>query len=715
MRIQLLTFILAPALHSCQPEPGARSFFVHSPGEKTEVEFLVSDAGTLAYRVLYEGQAVIDTSRLGFALRETSPIDSGWQVKQVEETEFSEKWAPVWGERDSIVNHYRELNVFLEEQEEPRRKMNLVFRAYDDGMGFRYEFPEQEGLDEVVIMDEHTEFNLTGDHLCWWTPGDWDSYEHLYHATRVSEIDVFSIEGEHPVAQSYIPENAVHTPLTMKAGDSLYLSVHEAALVDYAAMTLRVNTEVPGFSCGLVGEHDDVKVKTRTPFHTPWRAVQIARRPGDLIESDLIVNLNEPNKLEDVSWIKPAKYMGIWWEMHLGKSTWTMASGRHGATTANARRYIDFAAANDIDALLVEGWNTGWEYLGHGENNEGVHDFVTPYPDYDLREVVRYGKEKGVEVIIHHETNAAVETYERQLDTAFALCRELGIHAVKTGYVGKLTPDGIRHHSQWMVNHHQKVVEKAAQHQIMVNIHEPIKDTGLRRTYPNLMTREGLRGQEFNAWGLDGGNPPEHLPIVAFTRMLAGPIDYTPGIFNIRFDEYKPDNQVNTTLAHQLALYVVIYSPMQMAADLPEHYEGHPAFQFIRDVGVDWDDTRVLNGEIGDFVTIARKEKGSGNWFLGSITDEHARELEVNLDFLDKDLQYTATIYSDASGAHWKENPAAIRIAAQTVSSEDSLTLKLAPGGGAAICIVPIREMEKASVVGQGSKPDNPETNIPAN
>ncbi|MDP6923073.1 MAG: glycoside hydrolase family 97 catalytic domain-containing protein, partial [Lutibacter sp.] len=483
-----------------------------------------------------------------------------------------------------------------------RRKMNLVFRLYDDGIGFRYAFPEQENLSTLLIAEEHTQFNLAGDHKTWWIPGDWDIYEHLYSTSRVSEINAMEKVGHKNLAQTYIPENAVNTPVTMKTDQGRYLSFHEASLVDYSGMTLAVDTLNLSLESRLVGSDNHAyKVRRDLPFSTPWRTIQIAEKAGDLIASNLIVNLNEPNKLGDVSWFRPTKYTGIWWEMHLGKSTWDYgmtqhmntwtdsgkSHGKHGATTENAKAFIDFSAANNIGAVLVEGWNTGWEHWIGFEDREGVFDFITPYPDYDLQEVVRYGKERGVAIIMHHETSAATETYEKQQDTAYALMKSLGIHSVKTGYVGKILPKGEYHHGQYMVNHYNHTVVKAAKYQVAINAHEPIKATGLRRTYPNTISREGLRGQEFNAWASDGGNPPEHLSIVAFTRMLAGPVDFTPGIFNIKFDAYKKDNQVNTTIAQQLALYVVIYSPVQMAADLIEHYEGHPALSFIRDVGVD--------------------------------------------------------------------------------------------------------------------------------
>jgi hypothetical protein len=657
-----------------------------SPDGKLELSFFLTSTQQPAYQLVRGNTMVIDTSRLGFELQGAPVLSEGWEIKDMQEKMVDESWEMPWGEQRNVRNHYNELKVALQESNPPARKMNLIFRIYDDGLGFRYEFPEQEGWTEAIITDENTEFQLTGDHTCWWIPGDWDIYEHLYNTTKFSEIDAIS-KRDHPnLAQTYIPENAVNTPVTMKTADGLYLSFHEANLTDYSGMTLKVMPESMKMQSELVGsEITGYKVKRSLPFATPWRTVQVAERAGDLIESKLIVNLNEPNKLGDVSWFKPTKYTGIWWEMHLGKNSWDMASGKHGATTENAKKLIDFSAANGIGAMLVEGWNTGWERWIGFPDREGVFDFVTPYSDYDLEEVVRYGREKGVELIMHHETSAAPRTYDQQMDTAYKLMERLGIHAVKTGYVGKIIPDGEYHHGQWMVNHYRRAILKGAEHQVAINAHEPIKATGIRRTYPNAIAREGLRGQEFNAWSMEGGNPPEHLPIVAFTRMLAGPIDYTPGIFNIKMTPYKTENQVKTTLAQQLALYVVIYSPVQMVADLPEHYEGNPAMQFIRDVGVDWEQSKVLNGEPGDFVTIAREERETGNWFLGSITDENARELEVSLDFLEEGATYQAAIYRDGDDAHWDENPTSVIIEPFEAKKGDSLKLKLAPGGGAAV------------------------------
>ncbi|PTX44969.1 glycosyl hydrolase family 97 [Christiangramia gaetbulicola] len=673
---------------------------ISSPDGKLDISFDIDDSGKPFYKVDFNDKTVLDRSYLSFDLKDAPALDDDFQVVDFQKEEFDETWPMPWGEQLEVRNNYRQMEIYLEEKTGLKRKLKITFRAYDDGIGFKYHFPEQENLQEMIITDENTEFALTGDHKAFWIPGDWDIYEHLYNTTPVSEIDAIAKRDHKDLASSHIPYNAVNTPVTMKADDGYHLSFHEAQLIDYAGMTLKVDPENLKLTSELVGsEITGYKVKRETPFDTPWRMVVITEKATELIDSKLVLNLNEPNKIGDISWFKPTKYSGIWWEMHLGKSTWDMTGnqdmntytknakphGMHGATTENAKALIDFSAENGIGAMLVEGWNTGWEHWIGFEDREGVFDFVTPYADYDLDEVVEYGKSKGVDIVMHHETSAAPRTYEKQLDTAYKLMQKYGMHVVKSGYVGKIIPKGEYHHGQWMVNHYNDVAIKGADYQVAVNAHEPIKATGLRRTYPNIIAREGLRGQEFNAWASDGGNPPEHLPIVAFTRMLAGPIDFTPGIFNIKFDEYKTENQVNTTLAHQLALYVVIYSPVQMVPDLPEHYEGKPEFQFIRDVGVDWKQTKVLNGEVGDFVTIARGDRNSDNWFLGAITDENSRDLTVKLDFLEDGATYKAEIYEDAQDAHWDKNPTATNIRSVKVTSEDELELNLAPGGGAAI------------------------------
>lgn len=676
---------------------------VSSPDQANCVEFGLSGDRAPYYRVRHNGQVVIDSSGMGFDFRGQPQLKSGLRILRTELNEMDETWEMPWGEQRTVRNHYHELVVRLEEVQAPNRRLELIFRAYDDGIAFRYAFPAQKGADSLIIMDENTEFQLTGDHTVWWIPGDWDIYEHLYNTTKVSGIDATVLRDDPNLAQTYIPGNAVDTPVTFRTAEGLHLSIHEANLTDYAGMTLKVDTASCLLTSGLVGsDRLGYRVKRALPFKTPWRTLQIADRAADLIMSNLIVNLNEPNKIGDVSWFKPKKYVGIWWAMHIGTASWDYgmtldeagkwvdtgnAHGRHGATTENAKRYIDFAAENGIGGVLIEGWNTGWERWFGIEDREGVFDFVTPYPDYDIEAVAAYAKEKGVNIIMHHETSAAPRTYEQQLDTAYQMMNRLGIHAVKTGYVGKIIPKGEYHHGQWMVNHYRKVLETAAKYQIAVDVHEPVKDTGIRRTYPNAISREGLRGQEYNAWASDGGNPPEHLPIVAFTRMLAGPIDFTPGVFDITLP-MKEKNQINTTLAQQLALYVVIYSPIQMACDLPENYENRSAFQFIRDVGVDWERTLVLNGEVGDFVTIAREERNTGSWFVGSITDENEREITIDFGFLEPDIAYPARIYRDGEEAHYRNRPLDIRIEQTDIHRGDTRTFRLAPGGGLAISLM---------------------------
>ncbi len=676
---------------------------VNAPSQNIKLNLIISPQGRFGYEVFYKDSKVIDTSYLGFTFADALPLKDNFKILKTSEVTVDNTWQMPWGEQDTVRNYYSELTVNLQETKAPNRLLNVVFRVFDDGLGFRYEFPKQVNFTEAQILEEETEFKLTSNPKVWWIPGDWDSYEHLYNTTEFSKINAISKRNHPNLNASYIPVNAVNTPVTMKTNKGIYLSFHEAALIDYAGMTLKVDTLNLSLKSGLVSSDlTGYAVKRSLPFTSPWRTIQIADKPGDLIKSKLILNLNEPNKIGDVSWFKPMKYVGIWWEMHLGKSTWDYEStqdmntfvgdknkkGHHGATTANAKYYIDFAAKNNIHGLLVEGWNTGWNHWIGFDDREGVFDFITPYPDYDLKEVVRYAKEKGVELIMHHETSAAPRTYNQQMDTAYALIKSLDLHAIKSGYVGKIIPKGEHHHGQWMVNHYNNAVIKAAQYHIAVDTHEPIKDTGLRRTYPNWVSREGLRGQEFNAWSVEGGNPPEHLTIVPFTRMLSGPIDFTPGIFNIKLKPFKPNNQVKTTIAKQLALYVVIYSPIQMAADLPENYEGNPAFQFIRDVGVDWQKSIVLNGEIGDFITIAREERKTGNWFLGSITDENNRAIDVKLDFLEPKTKYLATIYEDGKDADWFKNPTSINIRKEMVDHNSVLNLHLAPSGGTAISII---------------------------
>ncbi len=683
----VLIVLLAMFLGAC--EENHEQIEVESPNGSLSLKFDVEGDQSPTYSLNYKGLSVIKPSELGFSFQGEKDLAGELDIVSIDEKSINEKWEMPWGEKREVSNIYNELTVGLKERKAPGRSFFVVFRLYDDGLGFRYEFPKQNGMDSVYITEENTEFRLNGDHKCFWGPGDWDIYEHLYTTSNFSEIDAQSYIPHTNLAQTNIPFNAVNTPISMITDEGLHLSFHEANLSNYSGMTLLVDTaELMMKSCLVGSDNHDYKVALKTPFVTPWRSIQLSEDAGGLIESDLIVNLNDPNKIGDVSWFVPKKYIGIWWDMHLNRKTWDLASGNHGATTEYAKELIDFAAEHNIKGLLVEGWNTGWEHWIGFEDREGVFDFVTPYPDYDLIEVAKYGKEKGVELIMHHETSAATETYTKQLDTAYALMKSLGIHSVKTGYVGKILPKGEYHHGQYMVKHYEDVLKKAAENEVAVIAHEPIKATGKRRTYPNTVAREGLRGQEFNAWAGDGGNPPEHLPIVAFTRMLAGPIDFTPGIFNIKLDPYRPNNQVNTTISQQLALYVVINSPVQMAADLITNYEGHPAFQFIEDVPVNWEQTKVLNGEIGDYVSIARQERGSENWFVGGITDEHARKMDISFDFLPKDQKYTATIYHDADDAHWDKNPLAYKIDTMEVDQNTVLPIKLAAGGGFAISLI---------------------------
>ncbi len=662
------------------PVPGD-GIHVSSPDGRIQATFVLED-GVPYYAVSRSGEDIIKPSKLGFIFKDAEPLNQKLTVVESKLDSFDETWTQPWGEVEEIRNHYHELRVDLEETTAAHRKMTLVFRVYDDGMGFRYELPEQDNLSDFQIMDEETEFALAGNHQAWWIPAYRDNrYEYLYTESPVSFLSIRGLQ-------------AVHTPLTMETATGLFLSIHEANLTDYASMTL-VGSDDNTLLCDLVPWSDGVKVKASTPHQTPWRTIQIAENAGDLITSYLILNLNEPNELEDVSWIKPTKYVGIWWGMHIGKYTWG-SGAKHGATTENARRYIDFAAQYGFPGVLVEGWNLGWD--GDWTKYGNRFDFTTPYDDFAIEELSAYAAAKGVALVGHHETGAAVMNYEQQLEDAFAFYRDLGINTVKTGYVG--WGQGIKrrdekgnlvglewHHGQYMVRHYRKVVETAARYHIMLDVHEPIKDTGIRRTYPNMMTREGARGQEYNAWDGEGGNPPEHTTILPFTRMLAGPFDFTPGIFDLFFDKYRLNNRVNTTLAKQLALYVVIYSPLHMAADLPENYEDHPALQFILDVPVDWQDTKVLHAEIGEYVTIARQDRDSEDWYIGSITGESERTLETPLTFLEAGTKYVAEIYADGADADWESDPLSIDIYETLVDSGTVLTLRLAPGGGQAIHI----------------------------
>lgn len=665
------------------------AYQVNSPDDQISITFMTI-GGKAAYTVSYKGSTQIDTSYLGFEFKDQPSLTENLSIKNQSLTTVDETWEMVWGEQREVRNNYNELRLTLQENKAPNRTFDVVFKAYNDGIGFRYEFPEQAALsDEVVITEEMTQFNLTGDHKVWWIPGDWDIYEYLYTESKFSKINAYDqfIPGDH-LGQVYLHSNSVNTPVTMKSDEGVYLSFHEADLTDYAGMTLKVDTSDLSMVSELVGNDAGIKVKTQAPFVTPWRTIQIADRAENLLESNLIVNLNDPNELGDIEWFKPMKYIGIWWDMHLNRRTWDYASGNHGATTAYTKELIDFAAENDMGGVLVEGWNTGWETWTDPNMRDTIFDFTTPYPDYDLEYLANYANSKGLEIIMHHETSGAVARYEERMDSAYQLMNKLGIHSVKTGYVGTIIPDGEYHHGQWMVNHYQNTLDKGAKYEVAINMHEPIKATGLRRTYPNAISREGARGQEYNAWAGDGASPPSHLPTIAFTRMLSGPFDYTPGIFNLSLKPYKDNHPIKSTLALQLGLYVNIYSPIQMAADLIDYYKENPAFQFILDVGVDWEQSKVLDGEPGDFLVTARQEKGTDDWFVGGMTDENARDYTLKLDFLEEGKTYMAKVYRDADDTHFLDNPTAIDIVAMEVTKGDEILVNMKEAGGFAVSLI---------------------------
>ncbi len=661
-RLILISAILAMCLPSL-----AETHTLDSPDKSLSLEFFIEN--DLAFYSLSRWDVpIITASRLGLQFREGPPLDRRLTVVSVGRVSHDSMWTQPWGEFARARNRHEELRVTLEGAND--RRMVLVFRLFDDGLGFRCELPEQDALGDFVIMDEVTEFNLAEPAQAWWIPAmDAERYEYLYRKSPVGQI---------PKA---------HTPLTLESEGGLTLCIHEAALTDYASMTLEP-TDDHALRCQLVPWASGVKVIGKTPFLTPWRTIQVAEHPADLIESKLVLHLNEPSKITDTSWIRPGKYVGIWWGMHIGTHTWGSGPS-HGATTENAKDYVNFAAENGFAGVLIEGWNLGWD--GDWWGNGGNFLFDTPHPDIDYEEVCRYAAEKGVRIIGHHETGADIDNYERQMEDAFSYCERLGIKAVKTGYVGRKC-QGEWHHGQYMVRHYRKVVELAAEYGVMLDVHEPIKDTGIRRTWPNMMTREGARGQEYNAWSGDGGNPPEHETILPFTRMLSGPFDFTPGVFRLLYPELRANNRVNTTLAKQLALYVVLYSPLQMAADLPENYVDQPAFQFIRDVPCDWSRTLALDGKIGDYVAIARQDRNSDDWYLGAVTDEVGRQLTVDLDFLDPDQRYLVTIYRDGPDADWKTNPYDLRIGVRVLNSGNTLTIKMAPGGGFAARLHPLNQ-----------------------
>jgi len=669
----MIRMLLALAAAALSAPALAAPVSISSPDKVLTVTVDVNGEGRPEYSVSRLGEPLIGPSRLGFLLTDAPKLERNFEITASATRSANERWELPWGERRFVQNRFNELRVSLTEKQDLKRRLDVVFRVYDNGLGFRYEFPDQPNLREVNIAEEITEFAVAQPATAWWIPAfQWNREEYLYNKTRLSEVGI------------------AQTPMTIRTDNGLHIAFHEASLVDYSGMQLQ-NEGGGRFRALLTPSSTGAKVSRIAPFPTPWRTLQIADRAGGLVENDLILNLNEPNKLGDVSWVEPFKYVGVWWAMHLNKETWGPGPN-HGANTANVKRYIDFAAKHGFRGVLVEGWNEGWndDWFANGKD----FSFTEPYPDFDIEELARYGRAKGVHLIGHHETAGNIAVYEPQLEAAFSLYERLGIDAVKTGYVADMGglqvrgPDGkIRfewHEGQASARHHLKVVTEAARHHIAVNPHEPIKDTGLRRTYPNWVAREGARGMEFNAWGAPP-NPPEHETNLVFTRMLAGPMDFTPGILSLQ----GRGQPILSTQAKQLALYVVLYSPIQMAADLIENYEGNMApFQFIKDVPADWQETKVLNGEIGDFVTIARKDRKSENWYLGAITDEQGRSLDVPLGFLTPGRKYRAQIYRDGPNAHYRTNGKDIVIEERSVTSADTLTLRLAPGGGQAIRFV---------------------------
>jgi len=671
---------------------------------KVKLSFSLDGEGSPVYAVSFSGRSVIRPSRMGFKLDKDSGFYKGFQLLGSEKLGVDDSWRPVWGEVGQIRDHYEQLLVHLQQKEAPHRRLDIIFRVFEDGVGFRYEFPRASELGYFVVTDEVTEFALAGDHKTFWIPGDYDTNEYPYTTSLISEIDNKAlVEKSTDIAVRVAPDRyAVQTPLMMKTGDGLYINIHEAGLIDYPAMQLHVDRPALKLTSALVPDAVGNKAYLHAPFSTPWRTVIVSDKAADILASKIILNLNAPSKIGDSSWIHPMKFVGVWWEMQTGKGTWSYSdypdsvtatgalipSGKHSANTENVKRYIDFAAANNIQGVLVEGWNTGWEdWFGNWKEN--VFDFITPYPDHDVRALTAYAASKGVHLIMHNETSGSATNYERRMDTAFRYMNAYGFTSVKTGYVGRIIPRGEHHDGQWMVDHYNRVAEKAAAYHVMLDAHEPVRPTGLQRTYPNWLACEAARGNEYNAFS--NGNAPEHETILPFTRLMGGPMDYTPGIFKLRGYTTVPGRQVHTTLAKQLALYVTLYSPLQMAADLPENYAAHmDAFQFIRDVPVDWDDTRILEAEPGDYLSIARKEKGKSSWFIGAITDERGRVASLSLDFLDAGKRYQATVYKDAPDADWRDKPEAYVIEQVTVTSKTKLAVKLAAGGGAAVSIVPV-------------------------
>ena len=695
---------------------------LRSPDGELELRFSLSDKGEPTYALDYKGRAVVLPSRMGLELRGDAPaLEFGAEIQKggygepvslydgfeqcgAVRSEFDETWQPVWGEESSIRNRYNELAITLR-QPQSGRQMVVRFRLYDEGVGFRYEFPEQEAMTYFTIREERTQFAMTGDHTAFWIPGDYDTQEYDYTESKLSEIRQLMQQAITPnSSQTPFSPTGVQTALQLKSDDGLYINIHEAALVDYPCMHLDLDDERMVFTSHLTPDAQGWKGYMQTPCHTPWRTVMVTDDAREILASRLILNLNEPCAIEDTSWIKPVKYVGVWWEMITGRNDWAYTqelpsvrlgetdyaavkpSGRHAANNANVRRYIDFAAEHGFDQVLVEGWNVGWEdWFGH--TKDYVFDFVTPYPDFDIEALNNYAHEKGVRLMMHHETSSSVRNYERHLEAAYDLMNRHGYNAVKSGYVGDILPRGEHHYGQWMVNHYLYAVQEAARHHIMVNAHEAVRPTGLCRTWPNLIGNESARGTEYQAFG---GTKPMHVTLLPFTRLQGGPMDYTPGLFSMEVSKLNPANNshVNATIANQLALYVTLYSPLQMAADVPEHYEQYmDAFQFIKEVAVDWDESRYLLAEPGDMIVIARRAKGSAEWFVGGVTDENRRTAEFSFDFLDPEKSYVATLYADAPDANYRTNPEAYTIRTGKVTAKSKLKVEMAPGGGFALSI----------------------------
>ncbi len=688
---------------------------ITSPNGQLKLNFSVNAQGEPVYELFYKGKSVINPSKLGLELKNDSGLMNGFTLANASTSTFDETWQPVWGEVKYIRNHYNELVVTLNQKMQDRN-MIFCFRLFNDGLGFRYEFPLQKNLNYFIVKEERTQFAMTGDHTAFWIPGDYDTQEYDYTESKLSEIRGLMDEAiTENSSQTQFSPTGVQTSLQMKTAEGLYINLHEAALVDYSCMHLNLDDKSFVFESWLTPDAVGNKGYLQAPCTSPWRTVIVSDDARDILASKITLNLNEPCAYEDVSWIKPVKYVGVWWEMIAGKSSWaytddlpsiklgetdytkTKPNGRHGANNENVKKYIDFAARHGFDQVLVEGWNEGWEDW-FGKSKDYVFDFVTPYPDFDIKMLNAYAKSKGVRLMIHHETSGSIRNYERHMDKAYQFMVDNGYNAVKSGYVGNMIPRGEHHYGQWLNNHYLYAVKKAADYKICVNAHEAVRPTGLCRTYPNLIANESARGTEYEAFG---GSKPFHTTLLPFNRLIGGPMDYTPGIFDTKLDFMGtlPHGQVQTTLAKQLALYVTLYSPLQMAADLVENYEKHmDAFQFIKDVAVDWDDSKYIEAEPGDYITVARKAKGTNNWFVGGITDENARTATFTLDFLEPGKQYAATLYADGKDADYQANPTSYQIKKGIVTHKTKISVKEARSGGFALSLFEATSTDKKSL-----------------